>query len=320
MQILVPAQIDLPQEITSIGIANRSLPDKKGGFGNVVEGLLSGESVYADREGSERCLAGLGARLNAAPRFEASILSGIDLKGTGTKQWPRPLEWEEVDRLCKQYQVDALAVLETFDSDIFVEKKQQRVKRKVDDREVYVTEYIAELTITVNAGWRLYDNQTHRIIDENVYTDQKRWDGKGDRPEEALNRLPSRREAINNTGYFSGEQYAFRISPTWMNASRSYYAKGNDALKSAKSFVKNDNWEAAAEVWQKQTLNKDPEIAGRASYNMAVASEVKGNLDLAITWANKALKLNNKKAVAYIRILTDRLSDQRRLDRQMGDR
>lgn len=318
MQVLVPAQIDLPTNIKSVGIANRSLPGKQGTIGNVLEGLISGESVFADREGSERCMAGLAAGLNASPRFQASIIHGAELKGTGTKQFPRPMEWNEVDRLCKQYQVDALAVLETFDSDIFIEKKQQKVKRKVDDREVYVTEYIAELNITVNAGWRLYDNTSRRIVDENVYSDQKRWNGKGDKPDEALNRLPSKREAINQAGYYGGERYGVRISPTWMNVTRSYYTKGNDALKKAKSFVKAGNWEGAAEIWQKQTLNTDPEIAGRACYNMAVASEVLGNLDIALNWANRALKQhNNKKAAAYIRTLNERLSDQRRLDRQM---
>ncbi|HRY99533.1 MAG TPA: hypothetical protein P5550_10810, partial [Bacteroidales bacterium] len=62
--------------------------------------------------------------------------------------------------------------------------------------------------------------------------------------------------------------------------------------------------------------------AGRACYNMAVASEVMGDLNMALTWANRALKQhNNKKAAAYISILNDRMSDQRRLDRQMpGER
>ncbi|HRY99811.1 MAG TPA: DUF6340 family protein, partial [Bacteroidales bacterium] len=222
MQVLVPARIDVPTEIKTVGIVNRSLPGKQSSMGNILEGLISGESVFADREGSERCLDGLTAQLNGSPRFQARPIHGTELKGTGTKQFPRPLEWNEVDRMCKQYQVDALAVLETFDSDIFLEKKQNRVKRKIDDREVYVMEHIAELTITVNAGWRLYDNTTRRIVDENVYSDQKRWNGKGDKPEEALSRLPSKRDAINNTGYFGGEQYGLRISPAWMNATRSY--------------------------------------------------------------------------------------------------
>lgn len=319
MQILVPAQIDLPTDIQSVGVANRSLPGEGSKFGNIVEGLLSGESIFADKEGSEHCLAGISAKLNEAPRFNAATLHGADLKGTGTKEFAPPLDWGQVDRLCKRYSVDALVVLESFDSDTYIEKGQRRVKRKIDDREVMVTEYTADLTITVNSGWRIYDNISKRIIDENVYTDNKHWDAAGDNPDEAMRRLPAKREAINQTGYFSGEQYAIRISPTWMNATRSYYIKGSDAMKEAKSYVKTGNWDGAIEIWKREVHNPDREVAGRATYNMAVASEVKGNLEMALNWANKALKeYNNKKASTYIRILKKRLADQRRLDSQLG--
>lgn len=320
MQILVPAQIDVPQSIQSVGVANRSLPGKGNTFGNIVEGLFSGEAVFADKEGSERCLAGISAKLNEAPRFSAATLHGAGLTGTGTKKFAPPLDWGEVNKLCKQYNVDALVVLESFDSDTYIDKSQRKVKRKIDDREVMVTEYLADMTITVNSGWRIYDNTSKRIVDENVYTDQKSWDSKGDSPEEAMRRLPSKRSAINETGYFSGAQYAIRISPTWMNASRSYYIKGSDPMKEAKSYVKTGNWDGAIEIWKKEVQNPDPEVAGRACYNMAVASEMKGNLNLALEWANKALrKYNNKKASSYISVLNRRLADQRRLDTQLGE-
>lgn len=318
MQILVPARIDIPTSIQSVGIANRSLPGKESSFANILEGFLSGETVFADKEGSERCLSGLSNSLSSAPRFQAVIMHGAEMKGTGTKSFAPPLDWGEVDRYCKQYSVDALVVLESFDSDVHFDRSERKVKKKIDEREVMITEYIASLTITVNSGWRVYDNRSKRIIDENVYSDSKSWDGKGDKPEEAMRRLPSKRNAINDAGYFAGQQFAFRISPTWKNASRSYYIKGNDELKKAKSYVKTNNWDAAIEIWKREAMNADGEIAGRACYNMAVASEVKGDLEIALSWATKSLRnFNNKKASSYINILNARLADQRRLDKQM---
>lgn len=319
MQVLVPARIDIPNNIQSVGIINRSLPEKGNTLGNILEGLISGESILADREASERCIAGVTEHLNQAPRFRAVAIYGANLKGTGTKQFAPPIQWNEVDRLCKQYNVDALAVLESFDSDIFFDRGERKVKRKVNDREVMVTEYLADLNIRVNAGWRIYDNTQKRIIDENVYTDERQWDSRGDSPEEAFRRLPSKRRALDDAGHFSGQQYAIRISPNWLTVSRSYYKKGNDRMKLAREYTKRGNWDSAITTWKIEAQNADPEIAGRACYNMAVASERSGDLETALIWANKALKdYNNKKAAAYIAILQQRLYDQQRLDRQMG--
>ncbi len=319
MQVLVPARIDLPNEIQSVGVINRSLPEKGNTLGNILEGLISGESIMADREASDRCIAGVTEHLNQAPRFSAVAIHGANLKGTGTKQFAPPLPWSEVDRFCKQYNVDALAVLESFDSDIFFDRRERRVKRKINDREVMVTEYLADMNIRVNAGWRIYDNIQKRIIDENVYVDERHWDSQGDNPEEAFRRLPPKRRALNDAGHFSGQQYAIRISPNWLTVSRSYYKKGNDRMKLAREYAKRGNWDSAISTWKIEAQNADPEIAGRACYNMAVASERNGDLETALIWANKALtEYNNKKAAAYIAILKQRLADQQRLDRQMG--
>ena len=50
--------------------------------------------------------------------------------------------------------------------------------------------------------------------------------------------------------------------------------------------------------------------AGRAAYNMAVASEINGNLDLALEWAQKAwTDYGNKKARDYINVIKARKND-----------
>ncbi len=46
------------------------------------------------------------------------VLTSEDFRGTGTKQFPLPLEWPQVEMLCKKYNVDAIVALETFDSDL----------------------------------------------------------------------------------------------------------------------------------------------------------------------------------------------------------
>jgi hypothetical protein len=318
MQILKPATITLPSEIKQVGIVNRSLPAKGQGFNNFLEGLVTGESIAADKEGSTECQRGLAAGLNQAPRFNAVVIEGVDLRGTGTRQWPEFLRWEEVEELCERFRVDAIIALETFDSNIEIRNSSADVERTIDKKKVIVTEYYADLRMNVNSGWTIYKPAGRQIIDRNSFTDEMRWNESGDSPEQVMSKLPSKRRAINQSGYFSGEQYAIRISPTWVNESRSYYRKENDDFKIAARYVKQENWTEAIAIWKKYTVNADPKVAGKACFNMALASEVDGNLSIALEWANRAWQQHGlKRARNYINLLETRIRQQERLNEQM---
>ena len=104
----------------------------------------------------------------------------------------------KIDELCKKYNVDALILLETFDSDIRLTQGNRMIeKTDKENRKYNEVEYFADLGISVNSGWRIYDYQKKTIIDENSFTDQKAWSGKGISPQVALHNLPLKRSAIN---------------------------------------------------------------------------------------------------------------------------
>ncbi|KAF0200241.1 MAG: hypothetical protein FD170_3681 [Bacteroidetes bacterium] len=320
MQILKPATINVPAEIKQVGIINRSLPEKGQGAMNVLEGLVTGESIGADREGSQECMRGLAAGLNANPRFTAVLIEGVEFRGTGTRQWPEFLDWKQVEELCERFRVDAIVALETFDSDVELRKSSADVERTIDKKKVIVKEYYADLRMIVRSGWTIYKPQGRQIIDRNSFNDEMRWSESGDTPDEVLGKLPSKRRSINESGYYSGRQYGVRISPTWVNENRSYFRKANDDFKIASKYVKQDRWNDAIAIWKKYTLNPDPKVAGRAAYNMALASEVEGNLSLALEWANRAWQQHGlKKARHYTDLLNMRIREQERLDQQMAE-
>jgi hypothetical protein len=67
------------------------------------------------------------------------------------------------------------------------------------------------------------------------------------------------------------------------------------------------NWNDAAQLWQQETNNPDRKVAGRACYNMAIISEINGELDAAIAWAQKSYEnYNNRLALYYVNILKNR--------------
>jgi hypothetical protein len=320
MQVLVPAQINIPQDVSSIGLLNHSLPSKEDKWSNIVEGFFTGESIGADREGSYATLRGCSNKLNNSPRFKSTVLESENFRGTGTKQFPLPLEWAEVEMLCKKYNVDVIAALETFDSDVLFTYGSGVKKVTKDGKTVDVVEFWSNLKIRVNAGWRIYDYKNKRIIDQDVFTDEQGWNATGPTESAARYNLPSKRNCINDAGRFAGEMFAVRISPNWVWVTRFYYTKENEEFKTAKQYVKLNDWKGAAKIWQKYTTSLDPKIAGRACHNMALAAEMEGELQVALEWANKAYKLNNKYSdYSYINLLTTRIMQQDKLKEQMGN-
>ena len=153
LEVLVTAQITIPQHIKKVAVVNRSLPSKKELFYNIIEGFFTGESIMGDREGSDNCVKGLANKLNVNPRIGAVVVSGHDLRGTGTREFPVPLDWGEVQKLCTEYQADALVCLETFDSDVWFNKGMQQIKSKTkSDKDTIINKYVAELKMNVNSG------------------------------------------------------------------------------------------------------------------------------------------------------------------------
>jgi hypothetical protein len=322
MEVLVPADINVPLTIKKVAVANRSLPAKGEGLGNFLEGFITGESIHGDKEASNNCVKGLVDELKASPRFTAVLVNYPQLKGTGTREWPEILTWTMVDSICRMYKSDALVTLETFDSDILFNSGKNLLKQTINGKDTLVNEFFSNLKINVNAGWRVYDNLNKKVIDQNSYGDEKAWLKKGPTPEAVAKQLPDKRDAINSAGLYGGYQYAGRISPTWANVYRSYYVKGKKEVgfKNAKKLVRLKKWDDAVIIWTNLSKSTDPTIAGRANYNLAVASEVSGDLDSALVYAKIARDTYSvKRSTSYIHILNTRIADQDKLKLQLGD-
>ena len=315
-----PADITVSQEVQNVVVVNRSRPSKDNLTGNIVEGLITGEGIGGDKQGAKYCIEGLVNMLTNSERFTLKNIDVIELKGTGTSAFPIPLDWNEVKSICGSYDSDALLVLETFDSDsrVSIGPPITRI-RKVKKRKIKELRYPATLTMNVESGWRIYDVKRKQIVDENKFTEIKEFSAWGNSSKEAQINLPSKRNAIKQSGIFAGEQYGFRISPIWIKVSRTYYTGKSDDLKLAKSYIKTGDWNAAINIWKDLVDDPDEKIARRSAYNMAVASEIKGSWEAALDWAKKAQKLGEKKAYNYINVLHSRKMDEEKLKQQLNN-
>jgi len=324
LEVLQPADMVVPEHIQTIVTVDRSKPEK--GFSNFLEGLVTGEAIAQDREGRKSALQGVTDALSRTPRFNVKH-SGIELTGSkGGNSYAAPLEWSEVEKICRQYDAQALVTIETYDSDNNVSMSTRQEKYKKDGKELTRTKYDARLDMTIRIGWRFYDPKSKVIIDEYTATAHDSDSRTGDSEDAARRALQSQTSISRAVSKVAGANYGMRIAPVWVTVNRAFYDKGkgsaDDKMAQAARLAKADQWDKAAEIWRALlSTNIDNKSAGRAAYNLAVASERSGLLETAVEWAQRAYtEYGNKKGQSYIVELKNRISDQARLKQQMKDK
>jgi len=323
LTVLQPAEMKIPEHIATVAVVDRSKPSK--GWLNVLEGLVTGEAIGQDRQSRAEAVRGLSAALTRTPRFAVKN-TGIEMTGSKAgANLPAPLEWSEVERICQQYGADAVVTIESFDSDNSAVARRSETKRKDKNGKEYLdVQYNAHMRTGIRMGWRMYDPQTKIILDEFTTDDYLERDATGNDERTALNNLPSPVNVSRDVAYNGGQRYGSRIAPLYIQVSRTYYddAKGyKTQMEQATRYARANEWNKAAEIWKniEARATDDPKAAGRAAYNMAVAAEVGGKLDVALEWAQKAwTKYGNKKARNYIQVIRQRQNDARKVDYQMN--
>lgn len=118
--------------------------------------------------------------------------------------------------------------------------------------------------------------------------------------------------------------FGTRLIPVWQNAERTYYRSKNQEMLVAEKFAFKNDWLKAAEIWNRQSTNENPGIAGKACFNMALACEMEGRPDIALDWLNKSklYRINDiighrLNCTKYIAILSERKEKIESLKKQV---
>ncbi len=321
MSAVEPAPITLSKDVSRIGIINRSLPSEGNKTADKIDKILSAEGLNLDREGSEAAILALKEQLERNESIdEIVIIEDLDHLRKGLSVFPTTLTWNEIENLCEEYKVDAIFSLAFYDTDTKVSYKATMMEIP-NDLGVKVAVPAHELTLNtlVENGWRVYDPYNNRIADELEFSDHVVSAGKGINPIKAYEAILGRKEAVLHQSKYSGMDYAQRLLPYKHRVNRDYFVRGTENFKIAQRRAQAGDWDGAAVLWQQETANPDPKIAGRACYNMAISNEINGDLDEAMQWASKSYTdYNNNYALSYLNTLKYRARQNEVLNQQVS--
>jgi hypothetical protein len=319
LNVVEPAPVTISSSIKNVGVINRSMPTDETKVFDILDKALTLEGVNLDKDGAEQAIIGLTSELLNNNRFaEVKELSDIDFRTPKTGLFPEPLTWEIVDKICKDSGTDALFALESYDTDTKLNYSTRNVNIKGPlGVNIPGLEHRIDMETIVKTGWRIYDPGNRVIADEYDDLQSIIFNSHGINPMVAAQALIGRKEAVKQVSNKSGQNYALRIVPYTLRVQRDYFIKGTNNFKIAKRKAQLGKWDDAGLLWNKETSNPKMKVAGRACYNMAIISEIDGNVDTALQWAQKAYEdYNIKLAREYSRILQNRKAKLNVLEEQ----
>jgi hypothetical protein len=228
----------------------------------------------------------------------------IDLRSYGAGVFPSAMQWDSVEKICRESNTDALFSLELFDAQSKILYGANPTNINVGIANLPAIEHHVNMTTTVKTGWRIYDPYNRVILDEYVLGRDISSSGSGINPAVAASALAGRIEAVKDVSTQAGQAYASRILPYWIRVSRDYFVSGDENFAAATRKARSGNWDGAGLIWKEETKNPDGKLAGRACYNMAIISEINGDLDGAISWAQRSYEdYNIHLALHYLDVL-----------------
>lgn len=303
-----PAFIEGIDDIKSVGIINRTGMPSGSQAKNVLEGIISGESVFADKDGAEKCVRGLYDCLLKSLNYDSIVLVNQVYISNAINNFPSRFSTKLIDSLCDVLKVDAIVALEYFDSNSgFATILDGAINPMMNRGGAY-----GNNNMVIKTGWRMYQKggvlqDEHR---EQTWTSYSTYPYGWNRVNYTQNY-----GVVSGTGYMAGINQAFRISDQWVSQRRPYFKGGSQALRNASRFSRLGEWELAFELWNQSSKSLKRKVRARSLHNLAIYYERKGDLVTAMEKANASFLIKHYHQTSQeIFFLNQRIADEQKLN------
>jgi len=145
------------------------------------------------------------------------------------------------------------------------------------------------------AVWSIYDPVKKALVERKTMIDTVFWNGYDDDGNYRKGYTPPPRlAALKMASALAGENYAKRFYATWQTVNRMYSVPPLPDFSDAAFYFEEGKWDKAIALWQKYADDRNGKMAINARYNLALAYELKDDLDTAQKWLTAAFQLASK--------------------------
>jgi hypothetical protein len=129
---------------------------------------------------------------------------------------------------------------------------------------------------------------------------------------------------LQTVAEYLGNDFTSKLIPCSQQVERTYYHSKNVQMLKGEKYLLEGDWLKAADIYIKETKNKNKNIAAKATYNMALICEMEGKLDAATNWMDLSYSVYKREnftykayCLQYIAILDKRQLEIKRLEKQV---
>ena len=282
-----PAERQQLQGKQRILVVNNALTQPQDfGHSTILDGENTGNVEIDLSRSVLYCLFATTQSMESTGEFDAVELMDISQNHSTNYYTRTPLTFSQAERLCTDYQADALLTL-----------NQLVLYDVVESFPTDEGTYYAYLQAYAQSHWTIhYAGQTREATftqaDTLLWESQLHYNRT-----QSLSDLPSRQEALHYLARELGNRIGSSFAPSWQTTRRYIYELPD--LQAGLDAFRLQRWNSAINQWLTIVDSKDKKAAACAAANIAIAYEMLGDYASACDYAQRASRLFGAWKTAY---------------------
>ena len=282
-----PAERQQLQGKQRILVVNNALTQPQDfGHSTILDGENKGNVEIDLSRSVLYCLFATTQSMESTGEFDAVELMDISQNHSTNYYTRTPLTFSQAERLCADYQADALLTL-----------NQLVLYDVVESFPTDEGTYYAYLQAYAQSHWTIhYAGQTREATftqaDTLLWESQLHYNRT-----QSLSDLPSRQEALLYLARELGNRMGSSFAPSWQTTRRYIYELPD--LQAGLDAFRLQRWNSAINQWLTIVDSKDKKAAACAAANIAIAYEMLGDYASACDYAQRASRLFGAWKTAY---------------------
>ncbi|HPF51718.1 MAG TPA: DUF6340 family protein [Draconibacterium sp.] len=307
---------ELPDRIQSLLIVNRTLDDS---YENLDKDTLQNifyaqgfnlDTVIHDKQAADTMLKAVSDLLFESGRYDVVIPEERFLPHEKNAFFTEALTPEETKQLCETFHTDAVLSVDEYDTRVVTKYNHDSYYNPFDG--TFYSESEARMAIIYEALVKIYDPGSDQVLFRDFMRDTLVWEDYDESARQLFTHFTSVKQGLAEASIAMALDLSEKISTSWQREQRLIFVKGDEKLEQAAAFVEQGNWDSAIPLWEDLAANSSSKsLRSRAELNMAIAAELRGDIDQAIEWGLKSYN------TMYQQVTFDYLEHLNRLKKQM---
>jgi hypothetical protein len=313
IDIYKPGEIAIPPDVENIALIYRNFKYSNDTLQHFYKDDNLLKKAKSDPKNLDsilvsNCLNELASNLKGNNNFNRIHIFPEVFKPHSGSKLPQ-ISFEILDKLITETETDLIISLETFS--------------------YFYSEYSADAGVpkpreVITASvWAVYDPALNKTIERKTMIDTVFWNAYDEQGNVQKNsKLPPRLSALQIASRIAGENYSKRFFASWQSVKRMYSIPPLPDFEAAEKYLVKGEWDNAIMLWKRYAADKNGKMAINARYNLALAYEMKDDLDTAMQWLTAAQQIaadyrskeDLKMIAAYQKVLIQRKREVERLN------